>query len=374
MSVFGNSNFNKLLMHSALHFVAETAAGAFVFAYLLKTGLPMHAVFLSMSAITLLRFLLRQLVLSSVLKFGLLTTLIIGQVANAANYVMLPQVAGVDGWLLSWIFFNAFGSSFYWTCYHAYVALLGDSEKRGAQMSMKEAINTIAGIIGPAMAAGLLTYTTPTIAFTFFAGILALSLLPLYRAQDITVQRDIVLDPHKASVGRDFFFTDGMIASTYMMTLSGVFITFGSSYLYFGGALTLAGLAGAAASIFIGRMMDNRFAKPTLLWVYVATGLFLAFNSLAYAQVSTAIIASVIGAILGPIWYPVMMTPLYNLSKSSECPLRFHIKSEGGWDIGCGTGCAIAAAAVYAGLSLTWPMLIGVAACAMGYRILTTRI
>jgi MFS transporter, DHA1 family, inner membrane transport protein len=374
MSAFANSNFNKLLVHSALVFIAETAAGAFVFAYLLKTGLPLHFVLLSMTGVTVLRFVLRQMVLATVLRIGLLKNLIIGLMATALSYAVLPQVSGIDGWLALWIFLHAFGAAFYWPCYHAYVTLLGDAEKRGAQMSMKEAINTVAGIIGPAIAALLLTFTTPAIAFSFFAVVLAMSVLPLARAQNIEVQRDAVLDPQKARTGRDFFITDGLIASTYMMTLAGIFITFGSSYLNLGGALTLAGLAGAAASIFIGPMMDNRRARPTLFWVYAAIGLFLAFNSVAYAYVLPALIASVIGAILGPIWYPVMMTPLYNLSKSSECPLRFHIKSEGGWDIGCGAGCAIAAAAVYSGLSLTWPLLLGVVACATGYRIITTRI
>jgi hypothetical protein len=32
------------------------------------------------------------------------------------------------------------------------------------------------------------------------------------------------------------------------------------------------------------------------------------------------------------------------MAKRSPCPLRFHIATEGGWDLGCGMGCLLAAA------------------------------
>ena len=46
------------------------------------------------------------------------------------------------------------------------------------------------------------------------------------------------------------------------------------------------------------------------------------------------------------------MTAVYNLAKASPCPFRFHILTEGGWDLGAASGSLIAAALAFWGQSL----------------------
>jgi hypothetical protein len=54
------------------------------------------------------------------------------------------------------------------------------------------------------------------------------------------------------------------------------------------------------------------------------------------------------------------MAAVYNTAKASPCPFRFHMMSEGAWDIGGGAGCLAGAAVTASGHSLAWAILLGV--------------
>ncbi|HUO11599.1 MAG TPA: hypothetical protein VMU37_02475, partial [Caulobacteraceae bacterium] len=61
-----------------------------------------------------------------------------------------------------------------------------------------------------------------------------------------------------------------------------------------------------------------------------------------------AVTVNAFSALLGALVTPVMMAAVYNLAKASPDPFRFHIVSEGAWDVGCGSG--LIAAAILAAL------------------------
>jgi hypothetical protein len=70
-----------------------------------------------------------------------------------------------------------------------------------------------------------------------------------------------------------------------------------------------------------------------------------------------AVAANVAATLAGALIVPAMMTAVYNLAKTSPCPLRFHIATEGAWDVGCASGCLFAAAVAVARLPLSIPLL-----------------
>jgi hypothetical protein len=51
------------------------------------------------------------------------------------------------------------------------------------------------------------------------------------------------------------------------------------------------------------------------------------------------------------------MTPLYTMAKHSPCTLRFHVATEGGWDVGGAAGLLAAALAAGLGLPLSLSIL-----------------
>jgi len=52
---------------------------------------------------------------------------------------------------------------------------------------------------------------------------------------------------------------------------------------------------------------------------------------------------------------------IYNQAKSSPCPLRFHVATEGGWDLGCAAGCLTAALLSLTGAPLSIGILLSLA-------------
>ena len=63
--------------------------------------------------------------------------------------------------------------------------------------------------------------------------------------------------------------------------------------------------------------------------------------------------ANALGALLLPLLIPALGTAVYNLAKASPCPFRFHMATEGGWDVGCFAACLLAAALLAAGAPLS---------------------
>ena len=64
------------------------------------------------------------------------------------------------------------------------------------------------------------------------------------------------------------------------------------------------------------------------------------------------------------------MTAVYNQAKRSPCPLRFHVATEGGWDIGGASGCVAAATLSALGAPLSTTILLALAGVALGHFLL----
>jgi hypothetical protein len=65
------------------------------------------------------------------------------------------------------------------------------------------------------------------------------------------------------------------------------------------------------------------------------------------------------------------MAAVYNAAKASPCPFRFHMMSEGAWDIGGGAGCLAGAAVTASGHSLAWAILLGAPSAIVTVVLLT---
>ena len=95
---------------------------------------------------------------------------------------------------------TAFGSVFYWTCYHAFFATLGDFELRGIQLGTRQALGSIAGVLGPALGGIMLASFGPWAAFGTSALLEALATLPLIKLPEPRFLREA---PRGACFGQD---------------------------------------------------------------------------------------------------------------------------------------------------------------------------
>lgn len=368
MGYFANRSVNLIYMHAALQAFASYGGEAFAFVYLLSAGIPAPVVLLAIATMFGSRMLFRQLVLPLVRRVGMRRALVISILAEAATYPILSQITGTGPLLLGYLALWAFSSSLYWTTYHSYVAMLGDNDLRGAQTSAVEMIGMMMGIAAPAVTGVLLTVFSPVVAFGVVGVAMAASTLPVLAGPDPQVAAEAVMPRETRRAARAILFADGLRTGSFHFTwLIALFLTLGSSYAAFGGAMALTGLAGALAALFLGRAIDLGKGLGAVRIGFVALTVAAMARVVGYPVPLWALAANVAAALAWPLYATAFNARVYNLARQSPCPLRFHIVAEGGWDMGTCLSCLAAAALLQAGFSYHLPLAIGVVACGLGY-------
>jgi MFS family permease len=368
MGFFVNRSFNLVYGHAALQAFASYGGEAFAFVYLLKAGISAPVVLLAIGAMFGSRILFRALVLPLVRRFGLRWALVIAILAEAATYPVLSQIEGTGPLLLFYLTVWAISSSLYWTTYHAYVALLGDNHLRGAQVSAVEFIGITMGIVAPAVTGGLLTFFSSLVAFGVVGVAMALSAVPVLLGPDPHVADRAEMPSRTRWQARALMFTDGLRSGAFHFTwLIALFLTLGSNFAAYGGAMSLAGLGGALAGLFMGRSIDLGNGLRAARIGFAALGLAAVARAIGYPVPVLAVGANVLAAAAWPLYATAFNSRVYILARESACPLRFHVVAEGGWDMGTCLACLLSAALVWAGFSYHLPLAVGILGCALGY-------
>lgn len=371
MAYLRNTTVNLLNLHYGVHAFVLNGAGAFYSVYLLNAGVPVYAVFAAYGAILIGRLAIRPLVLVLALKIGLRAVVVFGTVLSAVQYFLLPEVRGVDGMLLVVVIAASAGDTFYWTSYHAYFASLGDLEHRGHQVGAREALASLAAIVGPLVHAWALVVFGPGIAFGAAGVTLVLSAAPFLGTPDVEVRRDIGGAYRAALPGIALFFADGVTTTGALIVWQvALFLSLHESVAAYGGAMALAGLVGAAAGLLLGRNIDLGHGRRTVLLAYGGYAALIVLRAVSTDTAAFAVTANALGALAASLYMPTLMTAVYNLAKRSPCPLRFHVATEGGWDLGGGGACFVAAALTAMGAPLSNAILIALAGIAASIFLL----
>ncbi len=372
MRYFVNRRFNLIYVHAAFQAFASYGGEAFAFVYLLKAGIAVPIVLLSIGGLFGSRLLFRMAVLPLAKHMGLRNALVLGIMLEGCTYPILSQITGTGPLLVAYLAIWAVSSSIYWTTYHAYVVLIGDGEHRGAQVSAMEFIGTFIGIIAPITTGLLLTWFAPVIAFSVVGLAMIASAIPLLFLPNLKIAPDAVMPQETRRLASLVMFTDGLRSGAFHFTwLIALFITLGASFVAYGGALSLAGLAGAVAGLYVGKSIDLGKGRPAAQIGFAVLAIAVLARAFGYPYVWSAVLANAIAAIAWPIYATAFNARVYALAQHSPCPLRFHIVAEGGWDLGTATACFTAAGLIYLGFSFFWPLMLALVACALGYWVMT---
>ena len=213
MRFFDNSSINRLYLHSGLQSFAFNGGAVFSYVYLLKAGIAVHLVFLVISVVILLRLVLRRTLLPIVNRIGLRNGLVLGTLIDASSFLLLGQVQGLGTWLFAYMLLSSCGTAFYWTCYHACVTRLGDAEHRGAQVSAREAIFAITGIVAPLCGGFMLTIFGPVYAFASTTLIYAMAAVPMLGAPRLAIEPEAKLSREARNFAGGLAFSDGLVAT-----------------------------------------------------------------------------------------------------------------------------------------------------------------
>ena len=359
MAFFGNNTVNRIYLHYSIHAFAMGAGGIFLLVFLLRAGVSLPHTLLTLAAILAGRFIFRPIVLPLAKRFGLKPMVVFGSIALGAQYPVLAEVDGVGWTLAAFVVVSSLGEVFYWTSYHAYFTAVGDTEHRGHQISAREALASIAGIVAPLAGAWGLVALGPRSTFALVCVIQALSAVPLLRTPNIPVKQIAPGAFRAARLGVMLFFVDGWFAATYLIIWQvALFISLGESFSAYGGAMALAALVGAIAGMFLGRHIDAGHGARAVAIAFAVTMSVVVLRAISLDSPVLAVTANALGALVTCLLVPTQMTPVYNMAKASPCPLRFHIATEGGWDVGCFTASLMAAALVAMNVSLSVVVLL----------------
>jgi hypothetical protein len=353
----------RITAHAALQSFVEASGGIFIAGFLVRQGLSYPAALASFALILLSRFALRGMVLPLARRTGLKTVLLTGLAVRVASFLMLPFVTGTGALLAAFILVTGVGSVLYWTGYHAFVSAVGDSAKGGRQVSIQQASTAIVGIIAPVAGGFLLASAGPVIGFTVIAAMQALAAIPLLGASNPGVEADVTIDRPLVRFARLLYFSEGFNAGcTVVIWNLALFASLGEHFDAFGGAIAFAGIAAAAGSLLIGKLIDGGRPQHSIALAYGAATVAIAIKAAAFATPLWAIGATALGALVTPMTATAMLAPLYAMARRSACVLRFNMATEGGWDLGCSAACLVAAAVLSAGASFRLPILLALVA------------
>jgi len=364
MAFFGNDAVNRVNLHYGVQALATGAGGVFFFAFLLRAGISVPATLATFAAIVAARFALRPLILPLGKRWGLRPLVIAGALLTAAQYAMLGEVRGLGAWLAAFGLVSALADTFYWPSYHAYFAALGDAEHRGHQIGAREAVAAVIGIVAPLIGAWSLVTVGPIWTFWAVAAVQALSAVPLLFAPNVPVLAAAPGVFRAARPGMALLAADGWLGGTfYFVWQVALFVSLGRSLAAYGGAVALAALVGAVIGLFLGRHIDRGHGRRAVIIAYAVTAGVVLVRAASLGSPWLAVAGNALGAFVSALVIPAEMTAVYNLAKASPCPLRFHIATEGAWDVGCGSATLVAAALSAGGVSLAAALLLALPAC-----------
>lgn len=359
------SPIQRVYVHAGLQSFVEASGGIFVAGFLVTRGFSYPAALASFALIVLSRFALRPMVLPLTLRAGVRNALLIGVVIRALSFALLPFVTSIGPLLALFLAVSGLGSVLYWTSWHAFMPAMTETERGGRQVSIQQATSAVVGVIAPATGGLLLAHAGPLAAFLAIAALQLATALPLLGAPNPTVDADAALDRAVAVHARRLYFNEGFHAGCGVVIWNlALFASLGEHFDAFGGAIAFAGVAAAAGSLAMGRLIDGGRPRHSLVIAYGAAALALSLKGAAFAHPLLAIAATALGALVVPMTSTAMLAPLYAMARQSPCVLRFSMATEGGWDLGCSAACLIAAAMLAGGASFRLPILLGLGAIA----------
>lgn len=371
MAFFHNRTINLLNLHYAITGIAMGGGGAFWSVYLLKAGVTVPGVLLTLAATFGLRLVLRTGLLALARRTGLRWLVVIGALVMAISFPMVAEVHGV-GWNLVWlVIVTALADTIYWPAYHAYFAALGDEDHRGQQLGMREAINAMLGIVSPLAAGWVLVGFGARPAFAITGIIQALAAVPLLWTPDIAIAKSAPGAFRAALTGAMLFVGDGWIAAGYFITWQiALFLTLGQSFLAYGGALAVASFVGAIGGLLLGRLIDSGKGGRAVWFAIGPLALVILMRAGVQNHPVLAVAANAMGSLVGCLYVPTLMTAVYNQAKRSPCALRFHIAAEGGWDVGISSALCLIALLIWLGVPIGATISISLAGALCSFILL----
>ena len=248
---------------------------------------------------------------------------------------------------------------------------IGDAEHRGHQISTREALTATINVFAPLVGAWALVTLGPRWMFAATGLVQAVAATPLIGAPNVAVRQHAPGAFQAARLSAIIIAADGWFDACFMFVWQvALFVSLGEDIAAYGGAMALAGLVGAVCGLLLGRHIDAGHGRRAVIIAAAMATILVLMRAASLGSPWLAVIANALGSLLWPLLIPALGTATYNMAKSSPCPFRFHLATEGGWDIGCFAACLVAAALSASGVPLAIAILLALPGMAAAMTLL----
>ncbi len=346
-----HNGLRRFTAHFALHQAATALAGAFIGAYLLRSGLPLPAALLVYAGLYAARVGVRAAVLPLVRRVGYRGALALGAGLGVLQFPPL-LLAEDPVWLVVWVATVSLAEATYWPVFHATAAVLGAKGQRGREIAERQVVGLGVSVVCPLLGGWLLGAYGPAVDFGVAACFAALSTLPLavlgaVPAGQVPTARESLRGAD--AVGTLAFAADGWISAGLGIAWPMVmFSSLGGRYEALGAVAALGAVVGAASGLLCGRCIDRGGRERMLPWVAGALASVVALRAVEGWVPAGAGFVHAAGAAVGALYGPVLMSVLYDRARRSGSAYRYQLAAETGWDLGAALGCLAAAATAWA--------------------------
>lgn len=352
--------FRLLTIHCVVSSLANSMAGGFVGAYLLRLGFSLTATIVVYALLLAVRLLIRAALLPLVARLGMRRAIVAGRMLMALQFLALMNAEN-PACLGQWVLIVSAGECIYWPICHAANAMGGGQGRRGWQIALRQIASAGISIVGPLLGGMLMTRLGPQAEFSLATVLGVVSAAPLVYMGRIelgavpSIRQSLrAADP----IGLLSFAADGFMSGGLGIAWPLIlFSTLGSSYDSLGSAGSLAAIAGALTGLICGIAIDRGYRARLADLVTVGLLVSIVMRTLAAYAPWMAIAANAAGAAIGGAYYPVLMSMVYDRAKRSGSAYRFHLAAEAGWDCGAILGCLASAAVAWSGVSPTLAVL-----------------
>jgi hypothetical protein len=352
--------FRLLTLHCVLWSLAMSMASGFVGAYLLRLGFGIATTIAMYALLLAVRFGLRAVMLPVVRQLGMHKSIVLGAFIVALQFLPLVK-ADEPLWLCVWILIVSTGECIYWPIFHAATAVCGGDGRRGRQIAHRQMASTAISVFGPLAGGMLLTGLGAGAEFGLATVLSVLATVPLLWLGKIDLGRVPTMRQSVRGtdrVGLWAFAADGwMCAGTGIAWSLILFTTLGSSYDALGWASSAAAMVGALAGLLCGVAIDRGHRQVMSHAVTVALLIGVAMRVASGWAPWVAFAANSVGAAVGGLYAPVLMSVIYDRAKRSGSAYQFHLSAEAGWDAGAILGCLASAAVACSGMPITLAVL-----------------
>ncbi len=352
--------FRLLTAHCVLWSLAVSLAAGFVGAYLLSLGFSIPVTVSLYAAMLAVRFAMRAIMLPVVRRLGMQRAMLVGSIVSGMQFLPLIHADRALG-IIAWILVVSAGECIYWPICHAANAVSGGNGRRGRQLAGRQMLTSVTSLVAPLAGGMLLTHLGPAMEFGTATVLCLASTAPLFWMGSIelghvpTMRQSLRMADR---VGLRAFAADGwMCAGTCIAWPIILFSSMGSSYGALGWAGSAASMAGSLAGLGCGVAIDR--GHRTLLSRYVTIALLAGIMLRAVSTWApwAAFAANAMGAAVGGLYCPMLLSVIYDRAKLSGSAYQFHLAAEAGWDAGAILGCLTTAAVAWSGVPPTLAIL-----------------